>query len=65
MLVGCAHTNVDNIPTYTTTPEQGIQLSDIFSSEIYQQGSMIDVIICRGDFFDPITGFIKLCFELH
>ena len=56
MLVGSAHTNVDNKPTYTTTPEQGIQLSEIFSFDIYQQGSMIDVIICRGDLFDPIIG---------
>jgi len=56
MVVGPAHTNVDNKLTYTTTPEQCIQLGEMFSSEIYQQGSIIDVIIRRGNFFDPIIG---------
>jgi poly(beta-D-mannuronate) lyase len=56
MVVGPAHTNEDNKPTYTANPEQGIQLGEIFSYEINQQGSMIDVVIRRGDLNGPIIG---------
>ncbi len=56
MVVGPTHTNEDNKPTYTANPEQGIQLGEIFSYEINQEGSIIDVIIRRGDLNGPIIG---------
>jgi len=56
MVVGRTHTNDDNQPIYTDNPEQGIALGEVFSYEINQQGSRIDVIIRRGDLSGPIIG---------
>lgn len=56
MVVGPTHTNTDNQPIYTGNPEQGIELGEIFSYEINQQGPRIDVIIRRGDLSGPIIG---------
>jgi len=56
VVVGPNHTNEDNQPIYTGNPEQGIKLGEIFSYEIDQQGSRIDIIIRRGDLSGPIIG---------
>ena len=56
MVVGPRHTNEDNQPIYTANPEQGIELGEVFSYEIDQQGARIDVIIRRGDLNGPIIG---------
>lgn len=41
---------------FTDNPEQGIALGEIFSYEIDQSGSRVDVIIRRGDLNAPIIG---------
>lgn len=56
MVLGPSHTNENNQPIYTANPEQGIQLGEVFSYEIDQQGARIDVIIRRGDLNGPIIG---------
>jgi poly(beta-D-mannuronate) lyase len=48
--------NEDNQPIYTSNPEQGIALNEVFSYEIDQTGARIDVIIRRGDLNGPIIG---------
>jgi poly(beta-D-mannuronate) lyase len=54
MLLGPRYTNEDNQPIFRDNPEQGIALDELFSYEIDQQGSRIDVIIRRGDLNGPI-----------
>lgn len=56
MVLGRSHSNEDDQPIYTNNPEQGIALGEVFSYEINQQGSRIDVIIRRGDLSGPIIG---------
>lgn len=58
MVVGDEHpeSDRDNQPIFTANPEQGIALGEIFSYEIDQTGSRIDVIIRRGDLNGPIIG---------
>ncbi|MFQ3249351.1 MAG: hypothetical protein ACI9O6_001159 [Glaciecola sp.] len=56
MVLGPRHTNENNQAIYTSNPEQGIQLGEIFSYEINQQGPRIDVLIRRGDLNGPIIG---------
>ncbi len=41
-------------------PEQGIALGEIFSYEIDQTGSVIDVIVRRGDLEGPIIGHTSI-----
>ncbi len=56
VIVGPQNTNEDNQPIYESNPEQGLQLGEIFSYEINQQGPRIDVLIRRGDLSGPIIG---------
>jgi len=56
MVLGPRHSNEDNQPIYSSNPEQGIALGEVFSYEIDQQGARIDVIIRRGDSSGPIIG---------
>lgn len=54
VVLGQPHTNISNQPIFTANPEQGIALGEIFSYEIDQSGSRIDVVIRRGDLNGPI-----------
>lgn len=58
MVVGNDNANRDqeDQPIFTENPEQGIALGEIFSYEIDQTGSRIDVIVRRGDLNGPIIG---------
>ena len=55
-IVGPVNGNLDNAPTDDANPANGIALDEIFSYEISQQGSRIDVIVRRGDSAGPIIG---------
>ncbi|MBF7074297.1 polysaccharide lyase family 7 protein [Glaciecola sp. MH2013] len=52
-------------PIYTDNPEQGIALGEIFSYEIIQAGSRIDVIIRRGDLQGPIIAHQYVDMEIE
>jgi poly(beta-D-mannuronate) lyase len=54
--LGPENTNRDNEAIFTQNPDQGIELGEIFSYEIHQDGSRIDVIVRRGDENGPIIG---------
>ena len=58
VVVGDEHPIVDedDEPIFNPNPEQGIELGEIFSYEIDQSGSRIDVIVRRGDLNGPIIG---------
>ena len=56
VVVGPENDNVDDEPIFTGNPETGIELGEIFSYEINQQGPRIDVTIRRGDQNGPIIG---------
>lgn len=56
VVIGHEHTDDDDQPIYSDEPAQGIELGEVFSYEIDQSGSRIDVIIRRGDLNGPIIG---------
>lgn len=53
-VIGQPNSNESNQPIYSDNPQQGIELGEIFSYEIIQAGSRIDVVIRRGDLTGPI-----------
>ncbi|MEM1261643.1 MAG: polysaccharide lyase family 7 protein [Pseudomonadota bacterium] len=55
-VLGPVNANIDNAPTDDTDPVNGIALDEIFSYEIVQRGSRIDVILRRGDATGPVIG---------
>ena len=55
-VLGPINTNIDNAPNDETNPINGIALDEVFSYEITQYGSRIDVILRRGDSSGPIIG---------
>lgn len=65
VVLGPVHSNEDNQPIYSADPAQGIELDEIFSYEINQTGSRIDVIIRRGDQNGPIIAHNYVDMELE
>ncbi len=55
-IVGPVNSDLDSAPSDDANPENGIALNEIFSYEILQQDSRIDVIVRRGDSTGPIIG---------
>ncbi|MEN7344088.1 MAG: polysaccharide lyase family 7 protein [Pseudomonadota bacterium] len=55
-VLGPINDDPDRAPTDDTNPENGIALGEIFSYEITQRGSRIDVVLRRGDQSGPIIG---------
>lgn len=55
-VLGPVNDDLDSAPTDDENPDNGIALNEIFSYEINQQGSRIDVILRRGDRDGPIIG---------
>lgn len=55
-VLGPVNTNIDNAPTDDRNPVNGIALDEIFSYEITQRGSRIDVLLRRGDRTGPVIG---------
>lgn len=55
-VLGPVNENIDTSPSVDESPINGIALNEIFSYEINQQGSRIDVVLRRGDFTGPIIG---------
>lgn len=55
-VLGPVNTDLDRAPTDDANPENGIALGEIFSYDIVQRGSRIDVILRRGDSTGPIIG---------
>jgi poly(beta-D-mannuronate) lyase len=55
-VLGPVNSDLDSAPSNEEDPENGIALSDIFSYEIKQKGSRIDVVLRRGDQSGPIVG---------
>lgn len=65
MVVGPEITDRDSQPQDRSDPLNGVQLNEIFSYEIAQSGSRIDVIIRRGDSDGEIIGhnFVDMAAE--
>jgi poly(beta-D-mannuronate) lyase len=55
-VLGPVNSDLDRAPSDDADPENGIALGDIFSYEIKQKGSRIDVVLRRGDQSGPIVG---------
>ena len=55
-VLGPENSDLDSAPSNDEDLENGIALSDIFSYEIKQKGSRIDVVLRRGDQSGPIVG---------
>jgi poly(beta-D-mannuronate) lyase len=55
-VLGPENSNPGSSPSDDANPENGIALDEIFSYEIMQRGSRIDVIVRRGDSTGPIIG---------
>ena len=56
VVVGPENDDIDDEPNDSRNPENGIALGELFSYEIIQDGSRIDVIIRRGDEDGEIIG---------
>ena len=55
-VLGPANSDLDRAPSDEEDPVNGIALGELFSYEIKQKGSRIDVVLRRGDQSGPIVG---------